>query len=128
MIEEPSMNGRLQVSISGTLFTCVVLGKLPSGNNAVACRLLDAFDLVVFLALSDADEMLCNSLSSSFRFLMRNSKFVSWGNFPSSSSSSESARSSSMRKPSGFHVKVLTSTLSGCAENFAVDPSSGILS
>ena len=128
MVEKPSMNDCLQGLIFEILSICVVLCKFPSGDTAVACRLLDELALGMLLLSSDPDEMLRDSSSSSFRFLMRNSKFVSSGNLPSSSSPSESARSSSRRKPSGFHVKVFTSILSGCAKNFDADPSSEILS
>ena len=128
MVEKSSVKGCLQAPTFETLSVRVVLCSFPSGNTAFACRLLGELVLDMLLLSSDPDEMLWYSSSSSFRFLMRNSKFVSSGNLPSSSSPSESARSSSIRKPSGFHVKVLTSTLLGCAKNFVVDPSPAILS
>ena len=128
MVEKASVNDCLQGLIFETLSNCVVLCNFPSANTAVACRLLDGLALGMMLLSFDPDDMLWDSSSSSFRFLMRNSKFVSSGNLPSSISSSESARSSSRRKPSGFHVKVFTSTLSGCAKNFDADPLSEILS
>ena len=127
-VEKASMNGRLPGLIFLTSFTCIVLCRFSSRNTATACRLLDGVALGMLLPSSDSEGMLWNSSSSSFRFLTRNSKFVSSGNRPSSSSSSESARSSSRRNPSGFHVRVLRSTLSGFSKYFVVDPSSKILS